>query len=140
MTIEEIKNVKQSYRKDGYRENKTVNDVITILEKQDSNKYVLVELCCGAIFSDFKTDSWRGSYNMPAIFSTEEPFTVKQCLENLKLNEGKEVYGYKGGEYILSNEDDLFVEYDSSSSTATAIIDITVYDEYIVFNTEEDRY
>ena len=117
-----------------------VNDVINELEKYPDHYYVLVQMDEGAEFSDFVTDSWRGSYDMPSIFKRDNPSTIKECVNNLKLTERKQVVGYKGGDYMLSDAEILFVERAKNFCSARAIIGIDVYEEYVLLKTNTDMY
>jgi len=54
--------------------------------------------------------SWRGDYSKPTLAGVGEPTTVKQFIEMLREAHGKKVIGYKGGDYILDEEDHLWAD------------------------------
>ena len=141
MEVEELDKIKRVYHNNNMRLSPlSVENVHDILCHVDDDFYVLIEFECGAIYSDFVTDSWRGSYGLPAIFATEEPHKVKWCRDNLSLTDGKQVTGYKGGDYTLSEMSELFVEEYDGGSTAHAIVDYKVFDGYVVMKTQANAY
>ena len=93
----------------------TVKDIIERLEELDKDIPLWFYSDLGFMYtSDFECDSWRGSYELPAIEATlidniMEATTVEIALENLKECDGTVVHGYKGGEFILSEDSPLFI-------------------------------
>lgn len=118
----------------------TVDRVICRLEEMDSEMYILIDFGGRGMFSDFRTDSWRGSYEYPAVFKTNEPFTVEECLGNLRLTDGKEVTGYKGGHFVLRDNYELYVETEAGACSSTAIIDIVQTSEFVLVKTMANMY
>lgn len=92
-----------------------------------------VDPSCG-IYFDFcrciptKANSWRGSYDEPAIGWSEnfgEESTVGKFLEQLdELTSGKIYYGWKGGEFTYNEHHTLHID-NAGQSTETEISAIT---------------
>lgn len=65
--------------------------------------------------------SWRGSYDKPCIFmreNTNNVVTAKEVVEAIEnLISGNIFYGYKGGEYVFGEHQNLNFEPSSSSWT-----------------------
>ena len=142
MNKEQIKEFCNSYvgSEDKVPTAMTVTEVITTLSQMTQDKYVLIDIGNEGMFSDFETDSWRGSYEYPAIFKDDEPNTVGWCVNNLKLTHGKQVTGYKGGEYVLDENYRLYVETTYSSYSAKGIIEIIELEDYVLVKTMTDMY
>ena len=127
----------------------TVDDIIENIDKISKNQEqtIILRLNGKTYTSFFDTDSWRGSYSMPAISAQKEESgcTVKEALENLAKTDGKEVTGWKGGDYILDSSDRLFVTSGSSTSLldnheSVFIKNIFLEDDIIVFELETNGY
>ena len=93
----------------------------------------------------FDNDSWRGSYNLPAIdFHKPENHldfvNVAEAIRRLNEIDGKEVTGWKGGEFILDSSDTLFVANVGESNYSTAIVDIQIRDDYCIMYIKQDMY
>ena len=72
--------------------------------------------------------SWRGSYRMPAVIvqptvsDIVSPMTVNEMIDMLKLIDGLQVGGWKGGDFILNEDDTLFlVAHAGTMGNATTI-------------------
>ena len=93
----------------------TVKEIIKRLEELDKGKVLWFYSDLGFIYtSDFECFSWRGSYELPAveatlINNTGEGTPVEVALENLRECNGMGVIGYKGGDFVLSEDDTLFI-------------------------------
>ena len=109
---------------------------------KDSNKLIVIEMNNEIFTSDFAADSWRGSYNLPAIeyYSGDSGCSVDSAIEDLQEIDGMEVSGYKGGDYTLNKEDPLFIANYGESNNCTAIVDIVESDEFIICLTKQDMY
>lgn len=119
------------------------NDIIEKLKEFEStNKLVVIEMNNEIYTSDFDADSWRGSYNLPAIgYSYDDSgVSIETAIDNLNEVNGMEVTGYKGGEYKLDADDPIFVANYGESNNCTAIIDVVEIENYIVCLTKEDMY
>ena len=92
--------------------------IIYTLKEIQENKpnvklYFLDEF--GQMFtSNFEVDSWRGSYDKPAIVvypisDKDEGIPISRAISNLSLANGYQVTGWKGGEFILSDQDELYL-------------------------------
>lgn len=95
--------------------------------------------------SSFIAESWRGSYNLPAIDYTEDnnyEISVKEAIQNLETLDGKEVEGWKGGDFILSLSDPVFIANQGDSNYSTAIIGYNVDKESktLFLLTAQDMY
>ena len=121
----------------------SAEEIISKLEEfKDSNKLVFIEMNSEIFTSDFAADSWRGSYNLPAIeyYSGDSGCSIEIAIENLQEIDGMEVSGYKGGDYTLNKEDPLFIANYGESNNCTAIVDIVETDEFIICLTKQDMY
>jgi len=123
------------------------DDIIIALKSiKDKDKTVIIIMNDERYISDFAGDSWRGSYDLPAIsyeeYNEDEDngYSVKTVIENLKEIDGMEVTGYKGGDFTLSKFDPLFVANYGSSNDCTAIVDIFEIDEFVICRTKQDMY
>ena len=142
MTVEKIKRLKEEFKPHEQVALKamTVDEVISELSKLSQDKYVIIDFGYKGMFSDFVTDSWRGSYECPAVFETEEPYTVAECVKNLSQTNGKKVTGYKGGDFILSSSYKLFTEVEYSSYSSSGIIEVNEKSDYVLVVTRPDLY
>ncbi len=90
---------------------------------------------------DFYCDSWRGSYNYPAAKFSTVIYDVETVVKNLKAMHNKTVSGYKGGEYVLDEEDCVYlVQVFSSAGLSTTVVDICVIDGVVYLATKDDMY
>lgn len=121
----------------------SAEEIINKLEEfKDSNKLIIIEMNNEIFTSDFAADSWRGSYNLPAIeyYSGKGGCSTKSAIENLQEIDGLKVEGYKGGDFILNKKDQLFIANYGDSNNCTAIVDIIESDEFIICLTKQDMY
>ena len=116
--------------------------ILKLKEFKDSNKLIIIEMNNEIFTSDFNADSWRGSYNLPAIEYSlgNKGCKIDDAIVNLNEIDGMYVTGYKGGDYILSKEDPLFIASYGHSNNCTAIVDIVESDEFIICLTKQDMY
>lgn len=88
--------------------------------------------------------SWRGSYSEPAILCICDSYSripVKEWIEFFQKVEDKEVTGYKGGDFILSKDSDLWLVSSSSESHHTGISHITCVDNFeVIVHTCYQKY
>jgi len=89
--------------------------------------------------------SWRGSYNLPCIVYDIEYYDGQDSLKRFKDMvfdiEGKEVLGYKGGAFILSEDDTIYIVPDCSSAQECVIDRLEVINDYkIVIHTKYEEY
>ena len=90
---------------------------------------------------DFFCDSWRGSYNYPAARYSDAVYDVETVIDNLKKMSNKTVSGYKGGEYVLDEEDCVYlVPVFSSTGNSTTAVNITVINGVVYLATKDDMY
>ena len=96
------------------------------------------------VISNFVCDSWRGSYDLPAIsydkVGNTHLCTIDEIINNINNSHGKEVTGYKGGNFVLSMNDILYIANDGDSNYSTAIVDIIEENGVIVCITKTDMY
>lgn len=109
---------------------------------KNSSKNIIIEMNGNLFTSFFEVDSWRGSYNLPAVSYCDSLYgcTVHTAIHNLNEVDGMKVTGYKGGNYSLNEEDPLFIANYGDSNYCTAIIDIIETSDFIVCLTEQDMY
>ena len=121
----------------------SANEIIEKLtEFKSTNKLVVIKMNNEIYTSNFDADSWRGSYNLPSISYSKDDsgVSIDTAIKNLNEVSGTEVYGYKGGEFILDADDPIFVANYGESNNRTAIVDIVELENYIVCLTKEDIY
>ena len=99
------------------------------------------------VSSDFKCDSWRGSYNLPSvgyvaldISNSVEVFTVQDVIKNIEESEGLEVSGWKGGDFTLSMNDVIYIANQGESNYSIAIVAIEELTDVVILHTEPDTY
>lgn len=99
------------------------------------------------VSSDFKCDSWRGSYNLPSvgyvaldISNSVEVFTVQDVIKNIEESEGLEVSGWKGGDFTLSMNDIIYIANQGESNYSIAIVAIEELTDVVILHTEPDTY
>lgn len=92
---------------------KTINEVLAVLKKADPKAPVYFAPLCVVPTS---VDSWRGSYNEPALGWAEPGNglyapTVEKLIKELEESiSGKLYYGWKGGEYTFTGDDTLHID------------------------------
>lgn len=121
----------------------TANKLISKFEEfKDSNKQVIIEMDGDLYTSIFAANSWRGSYNLPAIDYKldKEGYPLDAVIENLKNLDGTEVIRYKGGDFTLSGDDPIFIANYEELNNCTAIVDVVETIDYIVCITKQDMY
>ena len=122
----------------------TANELISKFEEfKDSNKKVIIEMNGNLHTSVFIANSWKGSYNLPAIYYKlldKEGYPLDAVIENLKNLDGTEVTGYKGGDFTLSGDDPIFIANYGESNNCIAIVDVVETIDYIVCITKQDMY
>lgn len=126
-TIQQLKNIS----KNESLENGAYSglDLLTLFEELNKDYTVKIIMNDKVYNSSFIAESWRGSYNLPAIDYVEDneyQITIEKAIKNLNTLEGKEVEGWKGGEYILSLSDPVFVANQGDSNYSTAIVGYNV--------------
>lgn len=90
---------------------------------------------------DFFCDSWRGSYNYPAARYSDAVYDVETVIDNLRKMSNKTVDGYKGGEYVLDEEDCVYlVTVFSSAGNSTTAVNITVINDVVYIATKNNMY
>lgn len=90
---------------------------------------------------DFFCDSWRGSYNYPAAIYSNDVYDVETVIDNLRKMSNKTVSGYKGGEYVLDEEDCVYlVTVFSSAGNSTTAVNITVINDVVYIATKDNMY
>ncbi len=112
----------------------TLGTLVEVLERvQKFTPSRLVELDAGP--SPFGPHSYRGHYSDLALDSQNKPITVSELLKLLKPLVGKKLVGYKGGEYLMTNDTPLWVaEYGELSNVA--IVDIQFESKNVILVTK----
>lgn len=126
----------------------TVNNIIERLAECDQNKPVIVYLkfeddTTKFAISDFNGYSWRGSYDLPAVeytYSDSPSGTVNEVIHNLRKIDGKAVTGYKGGAFLLNNDDVLYFANHGMSGDSIAAIDVEEKLDYVIIYTNCNMY
>ena len=118
----------------------TIREIIKRLEELDKDVTLKIWDNFGFEFSsDFDVFSWRGSYDLPAIeLSTGLKTTAEEALENLIKAKGRVVHGYKGGEFTISENDEVYLVASYNTSGKSTII--TEIDDYGRCQTKDDMY
>lgn len=140
-----IKAMEKEWAKDSVEKGAmTANELIYKFEefKMMVNKPVIIEMDGDLYTSIFVADSWRGSYNLPAIEYSlnSEGHPLESVIKNLKNIDGAKVTGYKGGDFTLSGDDPIFVANYGESNNCTAIVDVVETIDYIVCIAKQDMY
>ena len=122
----------------------TVIDIIQRLEELEPDTKIRIFDAFGQMFTPIPdVDSWRGSYYMPAvvvkpIINTNMCTTAEEFIYALKSCDGLEVTGWKGGDFVLSEDSTLFlVSKWGTAGNATTISKI-LSDGYCYI--QEDSY
>ena len=117
--------------------------------------YVITDYHYTLVISDFICDSWRGSYNLPAISYDFIPFTydevgesiksvrhnsVKDVIKNIEESDGKDVEGYKGGDFTLDMSDVIYIANYGNSNNCIAIVGIEEFESFVLCYTKPDMY
>lgn len=100
-------------------------DLLSLFEEFDTDYKVKIIMNDKVYNSSFIAESWRGSYDLPAIDYIEDnnyEITIEKAIENLETLEGKKVEGWKGGYFILNYNDPVFVANEGDSNDCTAIV------------------
>jgi len=112
----------------------TAKQILTRLKKLNPDTRIRLFDCFGQMFTtDFSCDSWRGSYDLPAtvvhpIDVINECCIASDCIENISAVDGMNVTGHKGGDYMLDEDDEIFlVSSFNTSGNSTTITEI--YDD-----------
>lgn len=87
-------------------------------------------------------DSWRGSYNKPAMYFTMdyEEITIGKLKEMLSKVDGQKATGWKGGEFILSADEILWITPEPNMSNSTTISSVSKESYSVVLNTKYEEY
>lgn len=80
--------------------------------------------------SNFQCDSWRGAYAYPGAILENygEGYTIDDIVSNLEDVEGMEVTGHKGGDFVLDENDTVFL-VTSRTYAGTCTAPTKVYQE-----------
>ena len=131
--------------KDISDKNKTV--YINMKSPVYNDNYDVVDYSYQLVSSDFKCDSWRGSYDLPsveyvALYKSEnvEVFTVQDVIINIQESDGREVMGWKGGDFTLSMNDVIYIANQGESNNAITVVDIEELPDVVILHTEPDMY
>lgn len=111
------------------------------------DNYDVVDYSYQLVSSDFKCDSWRGSYNLPSvgyvaldISNSVGVFTVQDIIKNIEESEGLEVRGWKGGDFTLSMNDVIYVANQGESNNDITVVDVEELPDVVILHTEPDMY
>lgn len=111
------------------------------------DNYDVVDYSYQLVSSDFKCDSWRGSYNLPSvgyvalgISNSVKVFTVQDVIKNIEESDSLEVTGWKGGDFTLSMNDVIYIANQGESNNAITVVDIEELPDVVILHTEPDMY
>ena len=120
-----------------------IAEIITRLEELHPETDLIIENPFGLLItSEFCPFSWRGSYKYPAIEvytiqEYESGTTVEQAIEYLRELVGKTMQGYKGGEYKIRDDLELFLVGDESKCGNSTVISEIDDDGYCYIKEEQ---
>lgn len=106
---------------------KTIGEAIEILEKVP--KYYTIKFC-DYLYPDISFHSYRGYYEDVAFAVVGEETSVGEWLGLLKDKVGGNIYGWKGGEYVVKKDTALWV---ADHSTCGPFVK-----DFLVNNEEEE--
>lgn len=99
----------------------TLGELIEALKKQEPDKWVRFDFC---YFRPSGLHSYRGYYEQLAIDYTEGLHkTVLDLLNMLQAAVGADFYGYKGGNYRMTEDTPVWVDKPSDVS-GTAVVGV----------------
>lgn len=104
-------------------------EILSVLEGHFTTATVVF---VGTNYSFDRICSWRGAYAIPAILVSEEPKTVRECIEIITEGLEQTHEGYKGGEYEYEMADTPFITTCPSKSDEYKIVGFE-------YNTEENK-
>jgi hypothetical protein len=115
-----------------------LTNLINILESIQQDKLVVFD------FGDVTPSgfaSWRGDYSLPSISYevNSKDITVEKLLALAKEFSGSTVAGYKGGEFLMNPNDNIWVAHYGRSGH-TALSDITEEGYRVVLHTKYSEY
>ena len=111
--------------------------LIEILQKANPDADVRYDFCG---FSPCGIDSWRGSYDLLALgYSERERIIAGALVELLQSAIGKTFHGYKGGEYIMSESTEVWID-NAGHCTETFIKRLEVTEYQVIIHTKRQRY
>lgn len=90
--------------------------------------------------SDFICDSWRGSYDLPAAPYNYTYYSVKDVIQNILDSEGRDVEGYKGGNFTLSMDDVIYIANYGDSNYSLAITSVEELEDRVILHTSPNMY
>ena len=105
--------------------------------------YEIIDYTYEMVSSDFKCGSWRGSYDLPSagyVSPEYETFSVQEIITNIEESEGGRVTGWKGGDFILSMNDVIYIANQGKSNSSIAVVDVEELPDVVVLHTEPDMY
>ena len=155
MNLEELNELVSNQRKESFATSHqiTVGELIKQLENTelmyDENEYKSVYFDFGSAIPT-NIDSWRGSYDELALgyeltgYDSKENAHFSDCkadklLEELKSAIGKTYTGWKGGDFIMSENTPIWVA-NSGNSGNTGIIGVLDEDWCIIILTAFCKY
>lgn len=99
----------------------TLGELIKALKQEDAASRVQFDFCD---FVPGKLGSYRGYYDQLAFdYSPDGDMTVGELLAHCKETVGKTFTGWKGGEYLMDEQTELWVAQPGRSS-GTAVADV----------------
>ena len=116
----------------------TANELIKTLQSYDEDLTVQFD------FGGYPQyiDSWRGSYDQPSLFWDMKytRITIKGFIDMLMKVEGMKVEGYKGGDFMLSANDEIYLSYSYGDYIQCVIERISKEDSTLILHTKYQSY
>lgn len=106
-------NVYSTYQEDFY----TFNNLLALCHQYPDYRFKFID-------TDYSVDtiiSWRGSYCLPAILASDNVKTGSEIADMIYREIEEVHYGYKGGEYYYSLDDEFYVVTCTSISSEHAV-------------------
>ena len=108
----------------------TLGEIIKELSKARPDQNVYYDFADMA--PKLELNSYRGDYSETYLGYQEDPITVGELLTYLESRVGETMCGYKGGEYTIREDKDVWVANDSRSYTRCLIEKIGHYSSVII--------
>ena len=105
---------------DEYQEPYTIGKLLEALEKTSATCVRLI----GTTYTLGELGSWRGSYDIPALFYEEGYKSPSELASEIHKSLEDVHHGYKGGEYRYTLEDSPYLANYGSSGSQHKIVDV----------------
>lgn len=120
-----LRTMQDSWRRIRSQYHLTLGDLIEFLSSQEGHMIVRVDACVedDAVYPGMP-DSYRGYYDDLAFAPTGEPITCDELLKRCKLALNSTYQGYKGGDFVMSEDTPLWLSaYGINSQIAIVAVE-----------------